>query len=129
MHPKKGLTRQPRAVFLEVVVAAIDARACATARHNGPEPVVPGSPRAALMASPCSMLSTAVTRPATRSCTPSTCWSWTGVNLRGLPLSDSKAKLGRLLARKPAGIVLNEHTDEEGAVVFRHACKLGLPCG
>jgi hypothetical protein len=34
MHPEKGLTRQPRAVFLEVVVAAIDARACATARHN-----------------------------------------------------------------------------------------------
>jgi hypothetical protein len=24
------------------------------------------------------------------------------------------------------GIVYNEHTDEEGATVFRHACKLGL---
>jgi hypothetical protein len=37
-----------------------------------------------------------------------------------------KAKLARLLARKPAGIVFNEHTDEDGATVFRHACKLGL---
>jgi hypothetical protein len=26
----------------------------------------------------------------------------------------------------PSGIVFNEHTDEDGAVVFRHACKLGL---
>ena len=49
-----------------------------------------------------------------------------GADLRPLPLSDRKAKLARLLARKPAGIVLNEHTDEDGATVFRHACKLGL---
>ena len=25
-----------------------------------------------------------------------------------------------------AAIVLNEHTDEDGATVFRHACKLGF---
>jgi bifunctional non-homologous end joining protein LigD len=25
-----------------------------------------------------------------------------------------------------AGIVFNEHTDDDGATVFRHACKLGL---
>jgi len=31
-----------------------------------------------------------------------------------------------MLARKPIAIVLNEHTDEEGATVFRHACKMGL---
>ena len=49
-----------------------------------------------------------------------------GADLRPLPLSDRKAKLARLLARKPAGIVLNEHTDEDGATVFRHACKLGF---
>jgi hypothetical protein len=30
------------------------------------------------------------------------------------------------IVRKPAGIVFNEHTDEDGAVVFRHACKLGF---
>jgi hypothetical protein len=45
--------------------------------------------------------------------------------LRPRPLSDRKTKLARLLARAPAGIVYNEHTDEDGAVVFRHACKLG----
>jgi hypothetical protein len=28
------------------------------------------------------------------------------------------------LARKPAGIVFNEHTDEDGATVFRHACRV-----
>jgi bifunctional non-homologous end joining protein LigD len=49
-----------------------------------------------------------------------------GKDLRSLPLGDRKAKLARLLARAPAGIVFNEHADEDGAVVFRHACKLGL---
>ena len=46
--------------------------------------------------------------------------------LRPLPLVERKAKLARLLARKPLAIVLNEHTDEDGATVFRHACKLGF---
>jgi hypothetical protein len=41
-------------------------------------------------------------------------------------LAERKAKLARLLARKPLGIVFNEHTDADGATVFRHACKLGL---
>jgi hypothetical protein len=31
-------------------------------------------------------------------------------------LGDRKAKLARLLARAPAGIVFNEHTDADGAV-------------
>jgi len=43
-----------------------------------------------------------------------------------MPLSERKAKLARLLARKPLGIVFNQHTDENGLTVFRHACKLGL---
>jgi bifunctional non-homologous end joining protein LigD len=47
-------------------------------------------------------------------------------DLRPLPLTARKAKLARLLARKPAGIVFNEHTEEDRATVFRHACKLGL---
>jgi hypothetical protein len=29
-------------------------------------------------------------------------------------------------ARAPTGIVVNEHTNEDGATVFRHACKLGF---
>jgi bifunctional non-homologous end joining protein LigD len=49
-----------------------------------------------------------------------------GTDLRPLPLSERKAKLARLLARAPIGIVYSEHTEEDGAVVFRHACKLGL---
>jgi bifunctional non-homologous end joining protein LigD len=51
---------------------------------------------------------------------------WRPARSQSLPFNARKAKLTRLLARKPAGIVLNEHTDEDGATVFRHACKLGL---
>jgi bifunctional non-homologous end joining protein LigD len=49
-----------------------------------------------------------------------------GEDLRPLPLSARTAKLARLLAHRPAGIIFSEHTDEDGATVFRHACKLGL---
>jgi bifunctional non-homologous end joining protein LigD len=49
-----------------------------------------------------------------------------GVDFRPLPLSERKARLARLLARVIAGIALNDHTDDDGAVVFRHACKMGL---
>jgi bifunctional non-homologous end joining protein LigD len=49
-----------------------------------------------------------------------------GVDYRPLPLSRRKDRLARLLARVPIGIVINEHTDEDGAVVFLHACKMGL---
>jgi hypothetical protein len=38
----------------------------------------------------------------------------------------SGCKPARLLAGSAAGIVFNEHTPEDGAVVFHHACKLGL---
>jgi hypothetical protein len=43
-----------------------------------------------------------------------------------LPLGKRKDRLARLLARVRAGIAINEHTDENGAVVFLHACKMGL---
>jgi bifunctional non-homologous end joining protein LigD len=49
-----------------------------------------------------------------------------GKDLRQLPLGERKAKLERLLARSSAGIVFNEHTDEDGPAVFRRACKLGV---
>jgi hypothetical protein len=49
-----------------------------------------------------------------------------GEDMRPLPLGERKTKLARLLAGKPAGIVFNEHTDEDGTTVFRHACKLGF---
>jgi bifunctional non-homologous end joining protein LigD len=43
-----------------------------------------------------------------------------------MPLSERKAKLPRLLVRKPVAIAFNEHTDEAGATIFRHARKFGL---
>ena len=49
-----------------------------------------------------------------------------GEDLRPLPLGKRKDRLARLLARVRIGIVLNQHTDENGAVVFLHACKMGL---
>jgi bifunctional non-homologous end joining protein LigD len=49
-----------------------------------------------------------------------------GEDLRGLPLGDRKKRLGRLLGKRRIGIVLSQHTDEDGATIFRQACKLGL---
>jgi bifunctional non-homologous end joining protein LigD len=37
-----------------------------------------------------------------------------------------KARLETLLATASAGIHYNEHVEGDGAVVFEHACKLGL---
>jgi bifunctional non-homologous end joining protein LigD len=48
------------------------------------------------------------------------------VDFRPLPFSKRKARLARLLARAPAGIEITEHTDHDGAAVFRHACQMGL---
>ena len=36
-----------------------------------------------------------------------------------------KAKLAKLVRIPPPGIVLNEHYEGEGDIVFQHACKLG----
>jgi bifunctional non-homologous end joining protein LigD len=49
-----------------------------------------------------------------------------GRDLRMLPLGERKLKLARLLAGSTAGIVFNEHTDEDGPTVFEHACRFGL---
>jgi bifunctional non-homologous end joining protein LigD len=49
-----------------------------------------------------------------------------GKDIRLLPLGERKAKLARLLAGSTAGIVFNEHTDEDGATVFEHACRFAL---
>ena len=34
--------------------------------------------------------------------------------------------LAKLIQRAKTGLVFNEHIDEPGDVVFRHACKLGF---
>jgi len=50
-----------------------------------------------------------------------------GDDLRRDPLAVRKATLGSLLRRAAPGIRFNEHLDEEdGPLVFEHACKLGL---
>jgi hypothetical protein len=48
-----------------------------------------------------------------------------GEDLRRLPIEQRKAKLARLVRGPHPGIVLSEHYDGDGEIVFEHACKLG----
>ena len=50
-----------------------------------------------------------------------------GRDLRREPLEVRKATLASVLRKAGLGVQLNEHLEhEDGDVVFRHACKLGL---
>jgi bifunctional non-homologous end joining protein LigD len=49
-----------------------------------------------------------------------------GKELRSLPLGERKAKLAKLLVRSSAGIVFNEHTDENGATASSTPAGLDL---
>jgi bifunctional non-homologous end joining protein LigD len=49
-----------------------------------------------------------------------------GEDLRSVPLGDRKKRLARLVGKRRLGIVLSEHTDEDGATIFRQACRMGL---
>jgi bifunctional non-homologous end joining protein LigD len=49
-----------------------------------------------------------------------------GEDLRPLPLSDRKRRLRKLVGKRRLGIVLSEHTDEDGATIFLQACRMGL---
>jgi bifunctional non-homologous end joining protein LigD len=49
-----------------------------------------------------------------------------GEDLRNMPLGDRKKRLARLLGGRRIGIVLSEHTNENGALLFVHACRMGL---
>jgi bifunctional non-homologous end joining protein LigD len=49
-----------------------------------------------------------------------------GDDVRRDPLAVRKATLSTLLARAAPGLHFNEHLDEDGPLVFAHACKLGL---
>jgi bifunctional non-homologous end joining protein LigD len=49
-----------------------------------------------------------------------------GVDYRLRPLMERKAELERLLAKENPGLQLVEHLTGDGAVIFEHACKLGL---
>jgi bifunctional non-homologous end joining protein LigD len=47
-----------------------------------------------------------------------------GEDLRSLPLGVRKKRLARLLGKRRLGIVLSEHTDEDGATIFQQACRI-----
>jgi bifunctional non-homologous end joining protein LigD len=47
-------------------------------------------------------------------------------DLRDLPLEQRKQRLSKLLARGGDAITYNEHLEHDGALVFEHACRLGL---
>jgi transposase len=40
------------------------------------------------------------------------------------PLGDRKKRLARLLGGRRLGIVLSDHTDDDGATISRHACRI-----
>jgi ATP-dependent DNA ligase len=48
-----------------------------------------------------------------------------GEDLRRAPIEHRKLKLSRLVRTPHPGIVLNDHYDGDGEIVFEHACKLG----
>ena len=48
-----------------------------------------------------------------------------GEDLRRAPIEQRKAKLAKLVRGPHPGVVLNEHYDGDGEIVFAHACKLG----
>jgi bifunctional non-homologous end joining protein LigD len=45
--------------------------------------------------------------------------------LRRSSIEYRKQKLAKLVVRPQLGIVLNEHYEGDGEIVFKHACKLG----
>jgi bifunctional non-homologous end joining protein LigD len=49
-----------------------------------------------------------------------------GEDLRALPLGDRKKRLARLLGGRRLGIVLSDHTDDDGATIFGQVCRMGL---
>ena len=48
-----------------------------------------------------------------------------GRDLRREPIEERKRLLAKLVRGSQLTIVLNEHFTEDGAIVFREACKLG----
>ena len=48
-----------------------------------------------------------------------------GEDLRRAPIEHRKRKLAKLVRTPHPEIVLNEHYDGDGDIVFEHACKLG----
>jgi bifunctional non-homologous end joining protein LigD len=49
-----------------------------------------------------------------------------GRDLRGEPIELRRAELAKLIRSAGTGIQLSEHIEQDAAIVFEHACKLGL---
>jgi bifunctional non-homologous end joining protein LigD len=49
-----------------------------------------------------------------------------GDDLRRKPIEQRKAALAKVLGRASPRIQFNEHIEEDGALVFDHACRLSL---
>jgi len=49
-----------------------------------------------------------------------------GEDWRSRQLAERKKRLASLLARASGAIQLTEHLDDDGELVFAHACRLGL---
>jgi len=48
-----------------------------------------------------------------------------GEDLRRAPIEHRKRTLAKLIRSPRPGIMLNEHYEGDGDIVFKHACKLG----
>jgi bifunctional non-homologous end joining protein LigD len=49
-----------------------------------------------------------------------------GDDLRNDPLLTRKRQLAKILGKGVGAIVYNEHVEQDGALVFEHACRMGL---
>ena len=51
----------------------------------------------------------------------------TGLNaVKSAETNSSSGRLARLLGGRRLGIVLSDHTDQDGGTIFQQACKMGL---
>jgi bifunctional non-homologous end joining protein LigD len=74
-----------------------------------------------------SRAATTASRASSASAIGGTTKALNGEDMRRDPLAVRKATLASLLRRAAPGLRFNEHLDnEDGPLVFAHACKLGL---
>jgi bifunctional non-homologous end joining protein LigD len=50
----------------------------------------------------------------------------TGIRRRGLSLAIARSAWRGLVGKRRIGIALSEHTDEDGALIFQQACRMGI---
>jgi len=47
------------------------------------------------------------------------------LKLRRIPIEQRKSVLAKLLNRPQVGIAFNQHYDDDGPIIYKHACALG----